>query len=386
MPNGKHLTDIELVDELNEDLEGELNNDLGSISVSSRDWTVETIVSQIRANNIDLNPSFQRRNAWNDRKRSKLIESLIWGIPVPQIVLAENKEKPRSFIVIDGKQRLLTIAGYFDPEIGYWKKPQLAELTQFDELEDIDADTLANDEQFADYHRKLMNADIRCTIISNYKSDDILYEIFLRMNTGSTQLSTQELRQVLCKGWFADWLIQTTATHQPIHEILGIEDSDQRLVDVELILRSISMELFPANYAGNMKAFLDDSMRSVNEEFLPDQIEATYSKINRGIRRAIKVMGTRNVGRRVVGDKFEGRFNRALFEVQQYYFSRLSSAPSTAAQRSFNKKFTEWVKKSSRFRSSIESTTKSIERTQTRFRLFGTFFNTAFETTIPSPF
>jgi hypothetical protein len=386
MATNKHLTDAEFVDDLNEDVESEIGDDLGSISVSSRDWTVETIVSQIRANNIDLNPSFQRRNAWNDKKRSKLIESLLWGIPVPQIVLAESKEKSRSFIVIDGKQRLLTIAGFFDPSIEYWKKPELTELTQFDELEGVNAASLTSNKKYAEYFRNLMNADIRCTIISNYKADDILYEIFLRMNTGSTQLSTQELRQVLCKGWFADWLIQKTASHLSLHEVLGIEDSDQRLVDVEILLRCISMELFSDKYGGNMKGFLDESMREVNNEYLPDEIEKVYTRVDRGIRRSIKVMGTRHVGRRVVGDKFEGRFNRALFEVQQYYFSRLGTALGATLQKTFNEKFIEWVKKTPRFRSSIESTTKSIERTHARFRLFGAFFNKTFGSNIPSPF
>ena len=82
----------------------------------ARDWTIETIFNQINIGNIDLNPKFQRRNAWNDDKRSKLIESIIMGYPVPEIVLAENPNKKRSFIVIDGKQRLLTLAGFIDNE------------------------------------------------------------------------------------------------------------------------------------------------------------------------------------------------------------------------------------------------------------------------------
>ena len=63
------------------------------IVVYSRDWTIETIQAQINGGNIDLNPKFQRRNAWNDDKRSKLIESIIIGYPVPEIVLAENPGK-----------------------------------------------------------------------------------------------------------------------------------------------------------------------------------------------------------------------------------------------------------------------------------------------------
>jgi hypothetical protein len=375
-----------LVEDLNEDFEGELGDNLGQISISSRDWTVETIVSQIKAKNIDLNPSFQRRNAWNDTKRSRLIESLVWGIPVPQIVLAESRDRPRSFIVIDGKQRLLTIAGFFDPSINYWKKPVLGDLQQFEELNGLTAKMLEEVPAHEEMYRNLMNADIRCTIISKYDSDDLLYEIFLRMNTASTQLSTQELRQVLCRGWAADWLITTTAQHQPIHDVLGIEDSDLRLVDVEILLRCICTDLFLDTYNGNMKHFLDGSMRVLNEEWTEKKIEIVYARINKGIARLIKVLGVKNIGRKVSKGKFESRFNRALFEVQQYYFSRLPLQPTAAQKSEFVKKFIIWFEANQEFRESIESTTKSIERTRTRFRAFGKFVNSVFKSKITSPF
>ena len=53
--------------------------------------------------------------------------------------------------------------------------------------------------------RGLRNADIRCTIISNYKDVGVLYDIFYRLNAGSVPLSSQELRQVLNRGPFADF-------------------------------------------------------------------------------------------------------------------------------------------------------------------------------------
>lgn len=379
-------TDQELVEELNEDFEGELGDDLGQISISSRDWTVETIVSQIKSQNIDLNPSFQRRNAWNDTKRSRLIESLIWGIPVPQIVLAENKDRPRSFIVIDGKQRLLTIAGFIDPTIDYWKNPVLRDLQQFVDLNGVTAKQLAENPTYNEHYRNLMNADIRCTIISNYDKDDLLYEIFLRMNTASTQLSTQELRQVLCRGWAADWLITTTAVNQPIHEVLGIEDSDMRLVDVEILLRCICTDSFADSYSGNMKSFLDGSLKSMNKSWDKKKLDSVYARINKGINRLIKVMDVKNIGRKASQGKFEGRFNRALFEVQQYYFSRLPLQPSAAQKAAFNNRFITWFENNPEFRESVESTTKSIERTEIRFRTFGKFINSTFRTRIASPF
>src|SRR6266480_1757166 len=103
--------------EIEEDIRA---GDYGSLVIYSRDWTIETINNQIVQGNVDLNPKFQRRNAWTDDRRSKLIESLIIGLPVPEIVLAEHPVKQKSFIVIDGKQRLLTIAGFIDPTIAYW--------------------------------------------------------------------------------------------------------------------------------------------------------------------------------------------------------------------------------------------------------------------------
>ena len=102
------------------------------VIVYARDWTIETIYNQINIGNIDLNPKFQRRNAWNDVKRSQLVESIIIGYPIPEIVLAEDPSKKRSFIVIDGKQRLLTIAGFVDNEkYKYWDTPRLKKLKVF---------------------------------------------------------------------------------------------------------------------------------------------------------------------------------------------------------------------------------------------------------------
>jgi len=114
------LLDVAWNDDVLDDVQP-INYD--EVVVYSRDWTVETITNQIGQGNIDLNPRFQRRNAWNDQKRSRLIESLIVGIPIPEIVLAEDTEKRKAFLVIDGKQRLLTIAGYIDPQnTPYWSE------------------------------------------------------------------------------------------------------------------------------------------------------------------------------------------------------------------------------------------------------------------------
>jgi hypothetical protein len=58
----------------------------------STDWTVETIISQLTKGNIELNPRFQRRDAWTMKGKGRFIESVILGLPIPQLVLAEKKK------------------------------------------------------------------------------------------------------------------------------------------------------------------------------------------------------------------------------------------------------------------------------------------------------
>ena len=380
---------VENVDEnWNDDIEEDVHpSDLASLVVYSRDWTVETIANQIAQQNIDLNPDFQRRNAWNDGRRSKLIESLITGLPVPEIVLAEHPSRRRAFIVIDGKQRLLTIAGFVNPVLDYWNKPRLTQLTLREDLNGVTFSDLGTDARFADELRLLMNADVRCTVISNFKSEDVLYDIFYRLNTGSVPLSTQELRQVLHKGPFATFLAKATSEPQPLHFVLGLPGADTRLRDVELLLRFIALVLFGDQYRGNLKAFLDEAMRRVNADWplYEPQVRGIHDDLNHATQRLLSGLGKR-VGRKYSGNQWESRLNKVLFEVQAYYFRFLTDTEVRAPDRmeAFVENFKELCNTSEDFRASIESTTKTNERYETRFSLFQQLVNQTFGRTIDS--
>jgi len=149
------------------------------IVVASRDWTVETIVRQIEQGNIILDPGFQRRNAWRDHRRSRLIESFILGFPVPQLVLAEDPKRRGTFIVIDGKQRLMTIAGLYLPSYrDYWAEPRFSGLNVLEDLNGILLDKFLAESQFSKERRQLGNADIRTTVITGFTDEGALYDIF----------------------------------------------------------------------------------------------------------------------------------------------------------------------------------------------------------------
>jgi hypothetical protein len=358
----------------------------GSMVVFSRDWTVETIESQIKQDNIKLNPKFQRRHAWEDIRRSRLIESLIIGVPVPEIILAEDKKREKSFIVIDGKQRLSTIAGFFNTDLSIWDNPALQGLTARPDLAGKSFQDISTDPNLKDDYRKLINADIRCTVISNYSDEKILFDIFYRLNTGSVPLSSQELRQVLYPGPFAEFLFDVTNKIQPIHEILDLDQPDARLRDIELILRLISFLIFDDVYSGNLDAFLNYSMDTVSSNWkeYEDKAQSAYASINQSINKLVTIFEIpTKIGRKPTLTGKRSVFNKSLFEALVISFIRV---PDSVLTISNNNTFLEQLAQISvnniNFRTSIESTTKSLENYRHRFEILQGIINSTYSTDI----
>lgn len=359
--------------------------DTSSIVVYSRDWTIETMYSQIMGKNINLNPKYQRRNAWTDQKRSQLIESIIIGYPVPEIVLAEDSVQKKSFAVIDGKQRLLTIAGFINPkEFGYWDNGgKLIKLFVKEKLNGLTFEDLKGDAKYSDELREFFNSALRCTIITNFQANDILYDIFYRLNSGSVSLSTQELRQVLNRGEFADYLIETTNTPQPLHFIMNLKEPDKRLRDIEVLLRCISMIEFSKSYNGNLKQFLDNTMGEITKNWettYEQKLKELYSAINDSIEILKAIFGDYNqIGRKFTNDKAEARFNRVILEVQLFFFVHLDrSLINEDTIRKFRSAFINLCQEDKEFRSSIESSTKNIDNYRIRFGKFQELMNQSF--------
>ncbi|OON66777.1 hypothetical protein B0919_21585 [Hymenobacter sp. CRA2] len=382
------MNDVLGIEADNKDIISDLQPfDPSKIIVYSRDWTIETMFSQISSGNIDLDPSFQRRNAWNDFRRSKLVESLVVGYPVPEIVLAEDPAKKKSFIVIDGKQRLMTIAGFINPDnFRSWHKNKIKGLDVRKDINGLTFQDLKNNPDYKEDFRQFMNADLRCTIISNFDKDDVLYDIFYRLNTGSVPLSTQELRQVLNKGLFSDYLFKVTNKTLNLHKVLGLSGPDNRLRDVEIILRCLSFVLFGEGYTGNLKQFLDYSMKEINTNWdkYSSRVEEAFVDFEESTLRLSKVFdGYKFVGRKYTNGKIESRFNRALFEVQTFYFSLLDREINGYDDRAsdFHSRFIKLCDNND-FKKSIESTTKTHASYFTRFEYFREVVNQAFQVDI----
>lgn len=355
-------------------------------AVAASDWTAETIVSQLRKGNIDLDPSFQRREAWQRPRKSQFIESLILGIPTPQIILAERREKRGSYIVIDGKQRLLTLRQYTaEKGDAVYDKFRLTGLLALPDLNGLNFEQLGD--QDTNPLSALENSSIRTVIIKNWSSEEFLYEVFLRINSGSVQLSPQELRQALHPGPFTTALNEYVIGSEQIKRALNLKEPDFRMRDNELALRYVATRTFFNDYNGNLKAFLDDTTKYYNQNWskLEQQAKSLFLDLDHSIDKTFEVFGDKAF-KKWNGVEFEKRINRAVFDVVAYYFSVPAiSVQSALLRNEIVEAFKLLCQNSQDFVLSVTSTTKSVQSYVTRFEAWRGALESALGTPVPLP-
>ena len=365
---------------LEENLEEALD-DLGTIEnwaqgavLWSTDWTAETILAQLNRNNIDLDPSFQRRSAWPDKKQSLFIESLILGLPIPQLILAEAPGRRGSFIVIDGKQRLLAIRRFgSENQEDQFRPLKLRGLTELEHLNNKTYSDLRDEVALSDDRAAFENSSIRTIVIRNWQHEEYLYEVFLRINTGSVQLSPQELRQALYPGNFSRFIGEASANSEELMRALNLRSPDFRMRDAEILLRFIAYRNYINFYNGNMKYFLDEATRnlSVSWEERKEEIEYQVNEMENAIRFTREVFGDRDYLRKWNGDDFESRKNRAVFDIMLHYFCHPFVRDALAEKGTEIKQAFIELCGNEEFRSSLETTTKSVVSNRIRFNLWG---------------
>ena len=342
------------------------------LAVTGTDWTVETIINQIKKGNIQLDPSCQRRDAWTTKVKSKFIESLFMGLPIPQIILAEQRDKKGKFIVIDGKQRLLSLKQFALPS----KNENALKLSGLEVLSKFNRMTYADIENglFFDDIDAFNNQTIRTVVIKNWRNVEVLYLLFLRLNTGSVKLSPQELRQALYPGEFTDFVNSESGKNQQLQKMLNIKKADFRMRDVEILIRFFAFNFFAKDYSGSMQSFLDLTCDKLNKNFEINKplLVNSVNLFNSAINLTFEVFGDKNAFRKFKSGKYEEKYNRAVIDIMLFYFSRIKNKENLIKLRTdISTAFELLCTSDQEFLSSLESTTKSLSSVHYRFRKWG---------------
>ena len=251
------------------------------LSTTPNDFNVSTLFDYIQSGIIII-PGFQRHYVWDVKRASRLIESLILGLPVPQLFLYE--EARNKLLVIDGQQRLKSI--YYFIKGRFPRTEARSKLRKvFEEKQSIPDDVLQDDKYFTNFRLHLpaqlpgqtnplkglsyttlgdrkLQFDLRpirnVVVKQNSPKDDdsSIYEIFSRLNSGGVSLTPQEIRLSLYHSNFYDMLMTMNADKR-WRRILGGREPDLHLKDVEVLLRIFAMLIDAQNYSPSMVKFLN---------------------------------------------------------------------------------------------------------------------------------
>lgn len=258
------------------------------ITATPNDFNVITIFNFIESGAVKI-PGFQRNYVWDIYRASKLIESLILGLPVPQIFLYE--EGRNRFLVIDGQQRLMSIY-YFIKQRFPLKEKRVELRAIFDKHGNIPDSVLYDDAFFSSFKLKLPEKlpnqpnrfkDLNYATLGDYKTqfelrpirnvivkpaiaqddsqdDSAMYEIFNRLNSGGINLSPQEIRISLYHSKFYDLLYRLNVLPE-WRLLLQMPTPDLHMKDVEILLRAFAMLIDNNNYKPSLLKFLNQFSR-----------------------------------------------------------------------------------------------------------------------------
>lgn len=248
---------------------------------------------------MKINPSYQRRNRWDVKKKSLLIESLLMNVPVPPIFLYEKDYN--SYEVMDGLQRLKTIHDFLSNRFKLSSLEYWGELNgrYFKDLPDILKRGL--------YRRTISAIVLLAETSKKIDETDIRTILFNRLNTGGVQLNPQEIRNALFPGSFNDLIIKISREKifTDIWKIPQWEKDEEdnpsdklkrnnlykTMKDCEIVLRYFAIkDVYLENKSGKLNRLLDGCMKK-HQNDSEEMIECLYNEYIRNLESLKDIFG-----------------------------------------------------------------------------------------------
>lgn len=296
-------------------LMNELSKERKSIKTDSYDMSVGEIISLYKDGDLKLNPAFQRLFRWDEDHKTNFIESILIGIPIPEIFVAQKEDG--KWDIVDGVQRISTLLQLVGelPD----KKPLVLQGTGYlPSLEGMTWETMPSDAK-----RILKRTRLGINIILTENSIQSQYDLFQRLNTGGVSLESQEIRNCLIimlnESYYEK--INELKTYENFKGCLTITEEKYKVeYHMELIVRYLIAKNDKVDYSvynistEKLPHFLDKEMTRLiaDEEFDIDKEIELFKKV---FDKLSEIMGS-DVFKKYNADKnkFEGSFSNASFE------------------------------------------------------------------------
>lgn len=289
------------------------------VNIGQRTVNVYNLMERLENEEIDLNPDFQRNgNLWSSEQQSRLIESLMLKIPIPAFYF--NAANEAEWIVIDGLQRLTAFKNFL---VGADRnnRREKQQFTGLQYLKDFNGHTF--DELPRQYIRRIKETSVIAYTVEKGTPDEIVYNIFQRINTGGIVLEDQEIRQALYQGKVTE-LIERLAKSEIFLRATQNAIRPDRMLDREYVTRFLAFtELdYTKEFEGNIDHYLIKAMKLVNN-YRESDIRRIEDKFQTVMGYCAEIFG-KFAFRKYNENWRRGPINKAIFEMWSVCFSELT--------------------------------------------------------------
>lgn len=250
-------------EEQREAAEAEIVDRSRRIDFYTTEYTVELLADKMEREDFVI-PSYQRNFTWDTHRKSRFIESLQMGLPIPFIFFWEMGNGKLE--IVDGSQRLRTILEYVRGDLTLTALEELPSLTgtKFGDL-------------LPSRQRKLLNKSIRGIVLNEHADDQARFDMFERINTGSKVANTAEVRRGALQGPFQK-LVENLAASEELARLAPVsEKARKERIPEELVTRFFAYGDGLANYKESPARFIFEYVRRMNEAFEVDAgLEDSY--------------------------------------------------------------------------------------------------------------
>jgi uncharacterized protein with ParB-like and HNH nuclease domain len=274
------MTEDNIVEIESEKNDSYSNDDLYNINSWGADLSFRELITMYDEDEL-LKPELQRYYVWDKPEASRFIESILLGLPVPSIFLANTSDDKK--LIIDGYQRIMTVFDYVKK--GVWRKDgKIFKLSNTEKINQRYRGKAFSELPDQD-QRRIKSTTIHAIVFEQKAPNDndtSLYQVFERINTGGRALMPQEIRNCVNQGPFNQLLIELNNTPN-WRKLFGKDEVDERMRDMEFILRFLALdtEFIKENESSNisLKKYLNEFMGFKNSQNI-EIIEERRKKFN----------------------------------------------------------------------------------------------------------
>lgn len=285
------------------------------------DMSLGEILNLYRDGELRIDPVFQRLFRWDDERKTRFIESIILGIPIPSIFVSQKEDGV--WELVDGLQRISTVlqlAGELRGEGAEALGPLVLNGTRF--LPSLygkrwkESAPNAGDGLGQALQIEIKRARVRVEILKAESDATAKFELFQRLNTGGVGLSEQEVRNSMAVSInrpFYDWLIELSNDENFINTTQQTETALKAQAGVELVLRFHAFRCVPYQSGLDVHEYLDQALIQMASDNNFDR-NATGEEFTTAFEYINDALGS-DAFKRWNGVTFGGKFLMSVFEV-----------------------------------------------------------------------